>query len=127
MKLRTEKQQVWIEKTNGEETARFLVDLLTPKENSKLVTQVTNQSTGRKSKDIFDSETMYKLKVARIDKTIIDWEGVEDQDGNSIKCTAVNKEAVYNYNRDLIDEVLDEADRLADIRNVAKGEETKNS
>ena len=108
----------------GRDKAIFYVNLLTPKEQAKLVDQIL--SVRGKRLDITDSESLYRLKIARIDKTIYNWEGIEDMNGNLIECNRANKEIIYNYNRDLIDEVLDEADRLADIRNARKEEELKN-
>lgn len=124
MKLRTEKETAIIEKIDGKDKAIFYVNLLTPKEQAKLVDQIL--STRGKRNQETDSESLYKLKIARLDKTIFDWEGVEDMDGNPIECTRQNKEIIYNYNRDLIDEVLDEADRLSDVRNARKEDERKN-
>lgn len=125
MKLRTEKATAVIEKIDGKDKAVFHVNLLTPKEQAKMVDQVL-ATKGRRSQET-DSESLYKLKISRINKTIFDWDGIEDMNGKPIECNLENKEIVYNYNRDLIDEVLDEADRLSDIRNVRKEEERKNS
>jgi len=125
MKLRTEKETAIIEKIDGKDKALFYVNLLTPKEQSKLVDQVLS-TRGKRAQEA-DSESLYRLKIARIDKTIFNWEGIEDMNGNPIECNRQNKEIIYNYNRDLIDEVLDEADRLSDIRNARKEEERKNS
>lgn len=125
MKLRTEPRQVWIKKTNGDETAEFLVDLLTPKEQLDIVDEV-RKANRNKTSDLSGNE-LYQVKVLRIDRTIRDWKGVEDEDGQSMACTSKNKEIAYNFNRNLIDEVLDEADELADVRNATKEEEVKNS
>jgi hypothetical protein len=43
---------------------------------------------------------------------IKDWKGVEDEDGNPIKCINVNKEVVYLANPDFIDKVIEKAENL---------------
>lgn len=124
MKLRTVRKQIWIKKVNGEETAEFLCDLLTPKESLQIIDEVRTRT--RNKDNPLDGDSLYKAKIIRIDKTIIDWKGLEDEEGNPIPCNSKNKELVYNFNRDLIDEVLDDAEKAADVRNEEKGEAEKN-
>ncbi len=126
MKLRTEPQTVCIVKTDGcGGQAEFDCNLLTPKEQTAIVDDVVSKLGKRK--DVTDATSLYKIKIARIDEVIFNWRGVEDSTGQSLKCNSVNKEIVYNFNRDLIDEVLDEVDKLSDIRYQNKEEERKNS
>jgi len=120
MKLRLEKKTEVVTIKVGDDEAKFTVLPLTPREGFKLLEAATD-SRGRNPQPDF-----YKLKLARIDKIIIDWEGIEDEAGNPIPCTTKNKELVYNFNQALIDEVLDEADRLADIREKQKEDDLKN-
>lgn len=124
MKLRTAKKQAWIKKTNGDEEAEFLVDLLTPRETLQILDEVKAMP---KRMNEGDGELVYRAKIKRIDKVIIDWRGLEDEAGNSIECTPKNKEIIYNFNKALIDEILDEAEELADIRNQEEEATAKNS
>lgn len=125
MKLRTAKKTLWITKTNGNETAEFHCEILTPRENLQIIDEV-RKATRNRTGDL-DGDALYRAKILRIDRTIIDWNGIEDENGNPLPCTSKNKELVYNFNRDLIDEILDEVDTQADIRNAEREDELKNS
>ncbi len=124
MKLRTEKKEFWIVKKTDEGVARFLVVPMTAKESFDLLQEATPTIVSRNQQN--PGPDFYILKIKKINRIIKNWEGVEDEEGNAIPCTPKMKELVYNLNRDLIDEILDEADRLADIRQQQKEEDQKN-
>ncbi len=124
MKLRTKSQRVIIEKTDVEgNVSHITCELLTPKELSEIMDAV--KAEPRRSKE-GDGAMLYSAKLKRIYRTIIDWDFL-DEDGQLIPCNDKNKEIVYNFNKALIDEILDECDDLADIRNQKEKEQTKNS
>lgn len=124
MKLRTINTEQWVTVERGPNKARFLVEPMTPKEALKLIEECQKVEWKRGQKT---SETdLYKLKIKRINRVIKAWEGIEDEDGKPIPFNADNLELVYNLNSDVIDEVLDKADELAEFHENKKGEEQKN-
>lgn len=115
MKLRTEKTEYWIKKTDGEgNVAEFLVEPLSAKESFDLAQDSVAPSVGRNQTN--QGPDLYLFKIKKINRVIKGWKSIEDENGKPLECTNTMKEIIYNFNRDMIDEVLDEADRLADIR-----------
>jgi len=110
MKLRTERkrEEVIIER-NGE-SATFYGSPLTPKEITKFLQSSIKITWERNQR--FESPDIYKFKVKKMQRIIDDWKGVEDLDGLEMKCTPENIELLYLFNSELIDEVLDEFDKL---------------
>lgn len=125
MKLRTKKTEFWITKKGKDGEAKFLCYPPDSKESFNLVQDATETSFYRNQR--FTDLQFYNLKIAKIKKAIIDWEGIEDEDGNPLPCTDTNKELLYKYNKDLIDEVLDEIDMKADVRYKEIKDQEKNS
>ena len=112
MKLRTKRIEAWItiEGNVPDEKAEFLVHPMSPKELSELLekTKKTEWEKGQR----FTEPNYYKFKVQKIFNTIIDWKGVENEDGVELPCINANKEVVYLGNPELIDEVLEKADAI---------------
>lgn len=127
MKLRTKRIEQWIviDGANPDEKAEFLVHPQTPKESSKLLEKAKKNEWDKGQR--FTDHDFYKFKMDRICATIIDWKGLEDEDGKPIPCTDKNKEIVYLGNPDLIDQVLEKADDLYKESVEAGEKETKNS
>jgi hypothetical protein len=124
MKLRTQKNEEWIEKSRDGETARFLVSPLTPKEINDGITKNTKREWDKGQR--FESFDAYGYKVWKLSKVIKDWEGIENEKGEPIPCVPKMKELVYQYETDLIDEVLADAEKLAEKTEADKEEAEKN-
>jgi hypothetical protein len=112
MKLRTKRIEEWItvEGSEPDERAEFLVHPMSPKEIATLLekTRKTEWDKGQR----FSEPDYYKFKIQKIFNTIIDWKGVENEEGIELKCINANKEAVYLGNPEFIDKVLEKADAL---------------
>lgn len=104
MKLKTKKIEKWLEVERGNAKAEFLCTILTPKEASNLLQETQRVTWDRNQR--FTDPDYYKFKKKLIEKTIIDWKGIEDENGVVLPCTTENKELVYAYNPDIIDEVI---------------------
>ena len=126
MKLRTEAIERWItiEGDNPGEQAEFLVRPMNPKQLSSAVKQCEEVDWDKNQR--FVEPNFYKFKIKKIDQTILDWKGVEDKDGVALPCTTVNKEIVYIYNVDLIDKVLAQADKMAEMQLKDEQDKEKN-
>jgi len=124
MKLRTRKTEIWITEVTDEGEARFLVAPMTPKENFELLEKCKTKEWDRNQR--FTDTDFYKFKISKINQTIKDWEGVEDEVGRPLECSRFNKELVYQYNTTLIDRVLDKADKLGEEEEAGQEEEAKN-
>lgn len=125
MKLRTKKIEQWIviEGDNPDEKADFLVHPLSPKEISALL-EKSKKAEWEKGQR-FTEIDFYKFKRDKIFATIIDWKGVENEEGETLACINANKEAVYLGNPEFIDKVIEMADDLykdvqADLEKEAK-------
>lgn len=127
MKLRTKRIEEWItvEGATPDEIAKFLVHPLTPKEVSELLEKCKKSEWEKGQR--FSEPDWYRFKMQKIYATIIDWEGIEDEEGVELRCINANKEAIFLANPEFMDKVLDKADALAkDIAdNLEK--EAKNS
>jgi len=112
MKLRTKRIETWIEMIgdNPDEKARFLVHPMSPKEVSALLEKCRKAEWEKGQR--FTEVDFYKFKLEKIYATILNWEGIENEDGALLECTAKNKEAVYLGNPEFIDKVLEKADEL---------------
>jgi len=62
----------------------------------------------------------------RVDDTIKDWRGIVDENGKQLACTRENKLIAFEYNRRLINDILDEADEIAERIRVKQEESEKN-
>lgn len=112
MKLRTRRIEEWIviEGENVGEKAEFFVHPQSPKEINALLEKArkTEWEKGQR----FAEPDFYKFKINKVCQTILDWKGVEDEDGKEIPCNDKNKEIVYLGNPEFIDKVLEKADSL---------------
>ncbi len=125
MKLRTKKYEEWITESVGDVEAKFLVAPMTPKEDFELIEKCRRKEWDRNQR--FESTDFYQFKITKINQIIRDWEGVEDENGAPLECTRYNKEVVYLYNADLIDRVIEKADKLGQQRAELEEEMEKNS
>jgi hypothetical protein len=125
MKLKTAKKEIWITKKNGDDEADFLVSPLSAKESFELLQKATESTFFKNQAQ--EKVDFYKLKIMKINKVIRDWRKIEDENGEPLPCDAKMREVVYNFNRGLIDSVLDEADELGEAEAKVEEEEQKNS
>lgn len=126
MKLRTKKIEQWIviDGVNPGERAEFLVHPLSPKEISDLLerTRKTEWERGQR----FVEPEYFLFKIQKIFATILDWKGIENEDGAELPCTDKNKQFAYLYNSDLIDKVIEKADALYKTFQDEEEKEAKN-
>jgi len=112
MKLRTKRVEAWIsiEGATPEEVAKFLVRPLTPQDISELLEKCkkTEWEKGQR----FAEPDWFRFKMQKIYATIIDWEGVEDEDGKELRCIDANKKMIFLANPEFVDKILDKADAL---------------
>ncbi len=111
MKLRTKKEPVWVEVEVDGDKARFYINPATPKDDFTYLKKATKTEWERNQR--FQELDAYKFKMNKIHDVIIDWEGIEDEEGNPIECTEKNRELVYLLNPDIIDKVLVKAELIA--------------
>ncbi len=127
MKLRTKRVEEWIkiEGENPDEIAEFLVHPLTPKEVADLLKKCKETEWDKGQR--FAEPDWFKFKMQKIYATIIDWKGVQDEEGNELRCINANKEAIFLANPEFVDKVLEKADALVKdiVDNLEK--EAKNS
>ena len=129
MKINTKRTEECIEKSiiNEEgikETAKFYCIPLTPKEDDELIEKATEKDWDKGQR--FTNLNFLKYKLSKVNKIIQRWEGVEDEDGNPLECNRLNKEKVFLNNKDLIDSVLEEADKRANKYKLIKEDSEKN-
>jgi hypothetical protein len=129
MKLRTKRIEEWIivEGENPDEKAEFLVHPMSPKETSDLLEKAKKAEWDKGQR--FMEIDFYKFKLQKIYATILDWKGIEDENGESINCINSNKELVYLGNPEFIDKVIEQAEALyknvqADLEKEAKNLKT---
>jgi hypothetical protein len=125
MKLRTAIEEKWVQVKRGADEAEFLVVAMTPKTVDELMERATETTWERNQR--FRTVDWYAFKILKIDAQIKDWRGIEDEAGEPIPCDRKNKELAYLHNTDLIDEVLDKADRFAMMISEEKAGLEKNS
>jgi hypothetical protein len=125
MRLKTKKNEVWItEEDDLGGKARFLVSPMTPKEELELLDKCKEREWDRNQR--FESPNLYQFRISKIRKVILDWEGVEDEDGKPIEYNKFNVELVYLHNSDLIDKVLAQTDALGKEKELEQEEQAKN-
>ena len=112
MKLRTKAIEEWIvvEGDNPDEKAEFHVHPQSPKEIAAILDKCkrTEWEKGQR----FTEPDFYRFKMLKIYATILNWKGVEDEDGHPLLCSNQNKEVIYLGNPEFIDKVLEKADAL---------------
>lgn len=112
MKLKTKKTEVWVTISKNGDTAEFLVSPTTPKDDAEMLANCSKTTWQRNQR--FTEPDPYMFKIDKIDRVIKDWKGVLDENEEPLACTKKNKELVYAYNSELIDEVLEEANKIGE-------------
>jgi hypothetical protein len=125
LQLRTQKRtyRVPLYRDGGE--AVFVVDPDTPEEVKERLERFT--FVERVRGEVKEKVDWFKMKLDRVVKVIAEWEGIEDEAGQAVACTRENKIAVYLNNPGVIDEVLAEAEDLAQEEKKRVEGEAKNS
>jgi len=125
MKLRTKKLEKWISvKDQNDNEAEFLISPMTPKETTSLLKKFTKKEV--KQGQVMDDIDFYGFKIARLDAVLKDWKNIENEDGSPMVCSRITKETVYNYNPEIIDEVLKQADEIGESLELVRTDEEKN-
>ena len=62
----------------------------------------------------------------KVDSIIMDWEGVEDSQGNPLPCNRSNKLIFYDNYPEIVDYVLAEVDKIAEREQKEKEKDLKN-
>lgn len=111
MRIGTKKKTHTVEITRGEDVGIFQVDPMDVSETSKLLQKYT---THEKVKGIIYPDTDYfNFALAKVKRVIVGW-NLEDEDGKPLDCNDENKKVAYVLNPKLINDVLEEADKLAE-------------
>lgn len=101
---------------NGDIVATFNLKLLSPDDTKKILKKnetVSWEAPNKKVKPERFKETDYLgIAVDRFCAIIEDWDGVEDEEGKPLECNRENKESLFAYNRDLVDWLMDEYDKI---------------
>ena len=111
MKLRTKKTQQWIPYLRDGNEMKFYVSPMTESENADLL-KLCRKFGWEKNQRFEDTPDYQSFKAQKIKRTILDWEGAENEEGTPLECTDVNKMAVYNGDPEVINWVLEEADKI---------------
>jgi len=111
MKLRTKKTKQWITFLRDGGEAKFLVSPMTESENADLLKQCRKWGW-EKGQRFEDTPDYQAFKSQKIKKTILDWEGAENEDGTKLPCTDENKMAVYTGDPEVINWAIEEADKI---------------
>ena len=123
MRIRTKKTTHEVTISRGEDTAVFTVNPMDVAETNKLLKKFT---THEKHKGQVAPETNYLgFQIAKTQKTIVSWD-LLDEDGNTYECNDENKKTAYINNPDLINDVLEKADKIAAGTAEIEEEEEKN-
>lgn len=123
MKIRTKNKTYTVEVTRGSETGIFEVLPMPVDETNKLLKKYTKYE---KVKGQLMPETDYfGFAVAKVKHVIVGW-NLKDEDDKPFECSDANKQTVYMLNPDIINDVLDQADKIASGNEEVKKEEEKN-
>jgi hypothetical protein len=111
--------------------ASFWCEPLTPSETEKLLDKHMStkwEAPDKKSpKQRFVDPRMTAYKIEKVQKVIVRWEGVENEDdGSPIECTNEMKKVVFENNPSIINYVLDEVEDVMDIMKEEKKDKEKN-
>lgn len=111
MRIGTKKKVHTVEITRGDDTGIFQVEPMDVAETNKLLQKFT---THEKVKGIIYPETDYfGFALAKVKRVIVGW-NLEDEDCKPLDCNDENKKTAYVLNPKLINDVLEEADKLAE-------------
>jgi len=104
----------------GEAKIKFFCQEI-PKGKNKRITNRNLEINEGKTGINFDG-----LEVDKIDAVIKEWEGIEDEDGNSVPCNKRNKIALYEERPDIVDFAFTELHKRIDEREKNKEAELGN-
>jgi len=132
MKLRTKPIEKWvffddnfqIVEDERDASCAFLISPLTPKIQSGLVLAATEHEWDKNQR--FDHVDFYKMRMDKIDKAVIDWKGVENEDGTSMIVSRKNKELLHAYNSALFDKLLDYINKMEEKQQALEAGNEKN-
>ncbi|MFA7347263.1 MAG: hypothetical protein WCZ86_05845 [Desulfurivibrionaceae bacterium] len=58
------------------------------------------------------------LTAEMFDRVVLDWNGIQDENGNPLACTSETKRAVYEHNGDFVGDVLKKMDDVDSERRM---------
>lgn len=65
------------------------------------------------------------LRKERFHRLVVGWKGVEDEEGNPLKCDEASKGMILEYESDFVNKVFEAVDALTDQINAEKKEAQK--
>ncbi len=123
-RIRTEKKEHKVTITKGADKATFFGWPMDPVEHSKLIKKHTK--TKSKMGQLTEKTDFTALTIDKIQKVIRGWD-VLDERGNPVECSDENKKTAWVLNADLINEVMDKFQAIADGTAEMEALELKNS
>lgn len=117
---------------NSPVLAKFHTKPLTPSELNKLLEKhkkyVWDSPTKREQKQRFPEEDNIAFTHDHLDRVIVGWEGVEDDETDEpLECTRENKIMIFEFNPEIIRFVLEKTEEIAKLEEEHKEEKRKNS
>lgn len=123
MKITTRKKTHIVEIVRGADTGVFEVIPMDVKESNALLKKYTSID---KVKNILHEQIDFLgFSIAKVKKVIVGWD-LKDEDNQPIECNDQAKEEAFVLNPDIINEVLEKADKIASGRAEVEEEEVKN-
>ena len=112
MKLKIEKPifEIPILDKKGNRIAMVKASPMSPKELNDLIMQSKKVVWERGQR--FEESDLYAYRAGKIDKTILDWQGFEDENGHPLECNFKNKELVNAMYPIIIDFNFSEIEKL---------------
>lgn len=133
LKLNTVKKKYCIpykDEETEETLAKFYVTPLTPPELKRVMEKhrvIEWDSPDKKTKkERFETYDYLGITYDRMDKSIVAWEGVENQDGEPLECTRQNKLDIFNSDPKVFNYIMGQVDELEENEEEEREEERKN-
>lgn len=127
---RSEQLHNLVYREGQEDLATFSVRIPTPSILNKIVdknTKVTWDAPDKKTpKQRFEKVDFLQIVKDKFDYCVVEWLGVEDQNGNTLDCTTQNKMFFFENMREVANWVNDQIDEIAKINEDEKEQEVKN-
>jgi len=123
-RIRTEKKEHEVEIVKGSDTATFWGTPMDPVEYSKLIKKHTK--TKNKHGQLTEKTDFTALTIDKVQKVISRWD-ILDERGAVLECSDENKKKAWILNADLINEVMEKFQAIADGTAEMEALEVKNS
>ena len=123
MRIRTKKTSQEITITRDDETGIFQVMPMDVAETNKLLKKFTSHE--KHKGQVMPETNFLGFQISKTQKVITGWD-LLDEDGEAYECNDANKKDTYVLNPDLINEVLEKADKIAAGNLEVEQEQEKN-